>query len=150
MTPRAEDRDHAAAINEFNARTQESGEAIVRTLVAAIIGVLLALALVHWFLPCTAGPGALCAFGLVNTRSTTARRWPCPAWARRWGWHLQAFVLERRLLQLLGTVQAAAMDPTCQDADVALHLVRACDVRNQLDEVRQRLALDARLRAALR
>lgn len=150
MTPRAEDHDHVAAINEMNARTQESGEALVRTLVAAIIGVLLALALVHFAMPCSAGPGALCAFGLASAPGQQARRWPCPAWARRLGWQLQAFVLERRLLQLLGTVQQAAMDPRSPDADVAVHLVRACDVRNQLDELRARMALDARVRAVLR
>lgn len=150
MIPRAEDHDHVAAINELNARTQESGEALVRTLVAAIIGVLLALALVHFAMPCSAGPGALCAFGLAGVPRQPARRWRFPAWARRLGWQLQAFVLEQRLLQLLGTVQQAAMDPRCCDADVAVHLVRACDVRNRLDELRQRMALDARVRAVLR
>lgn len=146
MTPRAEDHDNVAAINEMNARTQASGEAMVRTLVAAIIGVLLALALVHFATPCP-GTTDLCAFGLL---AGGRRRWPLPAWLRRMGWHLQVFVLEQRLLQLLGTVQQAAMDPQCSSADVAVHLVRACDVRNQLDELRARMALDARVRAVLR
>lgn len=72
MSPRAEDRDHADAINAFNARTQERGEAVLRTLLAAVIGVLLAMAFVHFCTPCPGDPAALCAFAALAPRRLQA------------------------------------------------------------------------------
>lgn len=64
--PTLDEREAVAAWLEHQARVQQRGADILRALLAVVIGVLGAVALVHWLTPCA--EGALCAW--------LALRWP--------------------------------------------------------------------------
>lgn len=74
--PTAAERDNAAAWLEYNARVQERGAAILRTLLAVVLGVLGAVAMIHWATPCA--EGALCTVLAVRWPPAGCRAcWPC-------------------------------------------------------------------------
>lgn len=92
------DRDNAAAWCAYQARISRRAGRMADAIVALAIGILLALALLHWATPCATG--TLCLAGFV----------PLPAWWARTRRRWHARILHARLIQLLGTAQALACD----------------------------------------
>lgn len=130
--PTPTDRDNAAAWLDYNARVHARGQAVLHAVLVVVLGVLGALALIHWATPCA--DAALCLAPLAwRTRwhaglGTTAPR----AW-RNLCRRVRIHVLRVRLHQLLGTAQECALDLR-PDATLRLGavLARAAAVRLDL------------------
>lgn len=131
--PTAADRDNAAAWTAYASRTADQAERAVRLLLAAVIGVLLALALLHWATPCA--DAALCLAPLALPRQLHQHlrhrlRYRLRHLFRR----LHMALLRTRLKQLLGLAVQMALDedPAPQLGAV---LVKAATVRLTLSRL---------------
>lgn len=123
-------RRDVAAWTAYQCRHTSTVEAIARTVLATIIGVLLTVALVHWATPCA--QAALCWAPLAMPQQQLRRL------CRR----LHMAVLRARLTQLLGAAQQAALDDA-PALDLANLLVRAAGVRLALERLERAHRLDA-------
>ena len=136
------ERDNAAAWLSYNARVHAQANAMLRTLLAVVIAVLLTLALLHWATPCA--EAALCLAPATVPRGLIV-------WCRRTFRRLHIQVLRVRLQQLLGSAQQMALDRH-QPPDAALRLgavlARAAAVRLQLAQLEQAARADHVARAA--
>lgn len=139
--PTPEEIDNAAAFAAYQSRLADRGEAVLRRLLAAVIGILLALALVHFATPCE--QAALCWAPLALTPTQALG-----AWWRRACRRLQIWMLRARLQQLLGTAQAMALDSRpaggLRLGDV---IVRAAAVRVRLQRLERADQVARRVRA---
>lgn len=140
--PTPTERDNVAAWLAYNDRVQAQARGLLRVLLAAVIGVLLAVALIHWATPCA--EAALCL-----APAAAPGRWRAAALATAWRRacrRLHMGLLRTRLQQLLGTAQEIALDP---HADAALRLgavlAQAASVRLQLARLERAHAQDRRL-----
>lgn len=136
--PTAQERDDAAALAAYLSRYESQAERAVRLVVATVLGVLLALALVHWATPCAeatlcSGAGALALPGNLQL------------WLRHQCRRLHIAVLRVRLQQLLCTAQQMALDdrPALHLASV---LAKAASVRLELAHLLRQHAVDTAVR----
>ncbi len=140
--PTPTDHDNVAAFNAFQARTSAQAERAVRVLLAAVVGVLLALALVNWFTPCA--EATLCSsLGLLALPHR-------PQWLQRLCRRLHIRVLQARQQQLQGLALQLALDERGADAlRLAAVLARTAAVRLQLARLERHAAVDAAVRRTL-
>ena len=136
--PTRTERDNAAAWSAYQSRISQQIEVALRVFLATVVGVLLTLALLHWATPCA--EAALCLLPAALPGRLGAW-WRCRC--RRL--HMQ--LLRTRLLQLLGTAQAMAMD-TRPDGALRLGavLARAAALRLDLERLERADAHERRLR----
>lgn len=139
--PTPTDRDNAAAWAAYSTRTSDQAERAVRVLLAAVVGVLLALALLHWATPCATAtlcwaPLALPGRHLQRLRHRLQRQ------VRHQCRRLHMAMLRTRLKQLLGLAVQMALDedPAPQLGAV---LVKAAAVRLTLTGLEQQHRAEA-------
>lgn len=108
--PTRAERFHAAAWLEHNERVQAEGRAMLRVAFAVVLGVIGAVALIHYLTPC-AQTAALCLAPIAAPA----------AWLQSAFRRLNMLVLRVRLRQLEATAHEMAID---QSPAVPLHMGR--------------------------